>query len=162
MCQFGVHCWCLCKALSSSHCQGEGGDRSISNLSPRAARGNAHFWLRASLWTGLSQQWDWLLLPYTFQSVNFRDQSCFNLTSTPFSPKRYFYTTKKSSVGCVWCCFFFFLQEKYSYKTNLTHFGIPPAQTTYQTLQLNHQDIQYNLDKLQTFFFPFQDGAKQN
>lgn len=31
-----------------------------------------------------------------------------------------------------------FAQEKYYYKTDLTHFGIPPAESTYQTSQLNH------------------------
>ena len=59
-------------------------------------------------------------------------------------------------------CFFSFPQEKYYYETDLTHFDIPPAQSTYQTLQLNHPDIHYNLDNLSSFFFPFQDGAKQN
>lgn len=52
------------------------------------------------------------------------------------------------------------VQEKDYSKTDLTRFGIPPAQSTYQTSQLNHQDIPYNFDDLQAAFFPFQDGAK--
>lgn len=68
-------------------------------------------------------------MPYVFQSINISYQSCFNLRNTPFFPKRYFYTTYKTVQ---------FAQEKYYYKTDLTHFGIPPAESTYQTSQLNH------------------------
>lgn len=99
LCQLSIQCWGLHKALPSSHCHrgGRGQEHQQWQFASLMTSGSADFWLSASLLIAWSQQWDCSRLPYTFQSINFSHQSCFNLRSTPFFQKMYFYTTCKSS-----------------------------------------------------------------
>ena len=87
---------------------GRGQEHSSGSLPPSWKRGSAGFWLGASPWIASSQQWDCFRLACSFQSIS--RQSCFNLRSTPFFPKRVFlYNIQEFR-----CCGVFFLSPRKS------------------------------------------------